>query len=226
MKVYQIEVSNRCNLRCTYCPHPVQTRAKGFMTIETFALALELTKRCGQDSAYLHNFGEPLLHPRLPDMIRMSLAVGIEPSFYTNGALMNADNLRELEEAGLRTIWLSEHTEGELDRVSRLIHDQGSSIRIAGNFKPEPNALHDWASQVATVPLSLGPSHAIEPCLFERQNAVVVLWDGSVTNCCIDANGQGIRGTVADYLDNEQNYNFEPIPLCNGCTLMRTPEEL
>lgn len=196
------------------------------MTFETFALALELTKRCGQGSAYLHNFGEPLLHPRLPDMIRMCLEAGIEPSFYTNGALMNADNLRELEEAGLRTIWLSEHTEGELDRVSALIRDQGSSIKIAGNFKPDPEALHTWASQVATVPLAHGSSHSIEPCLFERQNAVVVLWDGSVTNCCIDANGQGIRGTVRDYLGNELNYTFERIPLCNGCTLMRTPEEL
>jgi hypothetical protein len=139
---------------------------------------------------------------------------------------MNADNLRALDEAGLRTIWLSEHTEGVIARVSRLIQDEGSSVRISGTFRPEPEALHDWASQVETFPLGLRVSRAIEPCLFERQNAVVVLWDGSVTNCCLDANGQGVRGTVADYLANELNYTFKPIPLCSGCTLMRTSEEL
>ncbi len=69
MKVYQIEISNHCNLSCNYCPHPNQKRDKGYMSMETFKISIKLLKKCGQKIAYLHNFGEPLLHPKIFDFI-------------------------------------------------------------------------------------------------------------------------------------------------------------
>ena len=36
MYIYQVEVSNICSLKCSYCPHPKQERKKGFMSFDTF----------------------------------------------------------------------------------------------------------------------------------------------------------------------------------------------
>jgi len=104
MKVYQIEVSNLCNLECSYCPHVSQQRPKGLMNRSTFEEAIQLVLRCGQDQVWLHNFGEPLLHPDLAEFIAHASAEGVQCSFYTNGLLLTPEIADSLANAGLRQI--------------------------------------------------------------------------------------------------------------------------
>jgi hypothetical protein len=49
----------------------------------------------------------------------------------------------------------------------------------------------------------------------------VILWDGSINTCCIDVNVTGIVGSVKDYLGRTHEYEFNSIPLCGTCDLMR-----
>jgi hypothetical protein len=228
VKVYQIEISNFCNLTCSYCPHPAQTRVKGNMTWPTFEKAIELLIRCGQRTAYLHNFGEPLLHPQIVDFVRHCTDRGVEASFFTNGVLLTGELLAGLADAGLRYLYVSEHARGEARRVGALIAEAGLPLEIRDRFRPQRDQLHTWAGQVAHGGRML-PVHASEgpgPCLFQRQEAAVVLWDGRISACCIDVEGQGALGTVDDYLANPGSYAFRPIGLCRGCTLMRGAEDL
>jgi MoaA/NifB/PqqE/SkfB family radical SAM enzyme len=51
--------------------------------------------------------GEPLLHPRLIDMIRLSKTSGFRTVLLTNGTLINATNARALVESGLDEIRIS-----------------------------------------------------------------------------------------------------------------------
>jgi len=81
----QIEVTSRCNLRCVMCP--VTVLADGWPAVdlpwETFqriAQAFEKTKW-----VYLQGWGEPLLHPRLFDMIAVAKGAGCRVGFTTNG---------------------------------------------------------------------------------------------------------------------------------------------
>lgn len=228
MKIYQIEISNECNLTCTYCPHPGQLRPKGNMARQTFEKSIELLLRCGQRTAYLHNFGEPLLHPDVVDFVRHCTDRQVEASFFTNGILLTHELVGQLADAGLRYLCVSEHTRGEVQRVERLIEETGVPVQIRDRFKPGREQLHTWAGQVThgrgTLPLH--PSEGAGPCMFERQQAAVILWDGRISVCCIDVEGQGERGTVDDYLANDASYGFAPIPLCRGCSLMRGAEDL
>jgi MoaA/NifB/PqqE/SkfB family radical SAM enzyme len=105
LKIYQIEISNRCNLTCSYCPHPTQAREQGLMSWETFTKSIELVERCGQRTAYLHNFGEPLLHPHLVEFVRHCSDRGISASFFTNGVLVTHQVLADLADAGGHTAW-------------------------------------------------------------------------------------------------------------------------
>jgi hypothetical protein len=228
VKIYQIEISNFCNLTCSYCPHPAQARAKGNMTWQTFEKSIELLLRCGQRTAYLHNFGEPLLHPQIADFVRHCTERDVEASFFTNGLLLTGDLLTRLAEAGLRYLFVSEHTRGEALRVEALIAEAGLPIEMRGPFKPQRDQLHTWAGQVAhgggTLPVH--PSEGTGPCLFQREQAAVVLWDGRISVCCIDVEGRGKRGVVDDYLAEPASYKFRPIGLCQSCTLMRGAEDL
>jgi len=198
------------------------------MTWETFAKSLELLIRCGQRTAYLHNFGEPLLHPNGVGFVRRCTERGVTASFFTNGVLVTAKVLEELADAGLQFLCVSEHTRGEAARVRRLIADGGLPIEVRDTFRPVRGALHTWAGQV-TSRAAVGfahPSEGVGACLFERQDAAVILWDGRVNLCCIDVEGHGVQGTVDDYLPDPSRYRFRPADLCAGCTLMRGEEDL
>lgn len=228
MRIYQIEVSNLCNLACSYCPHPGQTRPRGLMSWSTFTRSIDLLQRCGQKTAYLHNFGEPLLHPDLVSFVRHCTTHGVAASFFSNGVLLTKEILAELADAGLRWLYISEHTRGEVARIHKLIDAGGYPIEIRDTFRPVRGSVHTWSGQVE--PRHRGspgaPLTSSVPCLFQRQEAAVILWDGTVNVCCIDVEGRGARGTVDDFLSRPENYRFRPIELCVGCSLMRGEEDL
>lgn len=197
------------------------------MNPETIDKALELVRRCGQRTAWLHNFGEPLLHPNLIDFIRQATDAGIEANFYTNGLPLSDDLATRLVEAGLRSLCVSDHVCGSSDRVQALIDRLGLPLSIKETYQPTKSHVHTWAGQVAPAAATSGFAHeATGLCLFQRHDAAVILWDGRVNVCCIDVEGDHAVGTVDDYLDDPDRYSFRPIPLCDGCTLMRGDEEL
>jgi MoaA/NifB/PqqE/SkfB family radical SAM enzyme len=73
---YQVDISVTCNLKCISCPrgnYPVQPTA-GFMKAETYARVID---KILKEDPYtgiitLYNWGEPLLNPDLPEIIRIT----------------------------------------------------------------------------------------------------------------------------------------------------------
>jgi hypothetical protein len=223
MKIYQVEVSNYCNLSCSYCPHPNQKRDKGNMTFDTFVKAVALAQKLSQTTMFLHNFGEPLLNPNLCDYIDYATINGIDCSFFTNGVLLDSKTLLKLSEKGLKKISISEHTPFTIDRIERIIQKFNIPILIEGFFKPTEN-LHEWAGQVKVPNIEVDNS-PIGDCIFERYNAFVILWNGDVANCCIDCDGISVKTNITRLLSNEK-YSFYRSVLCDKCRLMRGEESL
>ena len=86
-----IDVAGSCNLKCISCPRgnwPRQPRA-GFMKVETFSRTLD--KILAEDpfigAINLYAWGEPLMHPRLAEIIRLSNAKGLQVSISSNLSL-------------------------------------------------------------------------------------------------------------------------------------------
>lgn len=84
----QIEVTSRCNLRCVMCP--VAVLADRWRPRH---LPWELFSRVARafphaEFVHLQGWGEPLLHPRLFDMIRVAKHAGSRVGFTTNGTLL------------------------------------------------------------------------------------------------------------------------------------------
>lgn len=223
MYIYQVEISNFCNLTCSYCPHPSQSRPKGNMLFSTFVDVVELAIQCGQKDLFLNNFGEPLLHPQLFEFISYAKTKGIECNFITNGILLDEARARRLSELGFRDIYLSEHLVGQKERIQEMLKETSIPLSIVYTYNPHKQEKHDWAGQVASQTTSSRTSSKQQqkPCIFETKKRVVILWNGSINTCCIDVNGTGIVGNVKDYLGRTDEYEFQPIPLCSSCDLMR-----
>jgi sulfatase maturation enzyme AslB (radical SAM superfamily) len=222
MYIYQIEVSNVCSLRCAYCPHPTQKRKKSFMTFDTFKKCVEFFKLCDNKGyLFLHNFGEVLLHPQILDFIQYATDQGVKCSFFTNGVTpkkipFTREFWRQLADRGLEAVDFSAHaiSSAEFMRITDGI------VKVNHVFDPSIDHLHTWAGQIGAP-----DDPAKRPCLFQRKNAFVVLWDGRISTCCFDV--EGLRSALwVDDLLRTKTYQFEPIVLCKGCASMRDDEEM
>lgn len=223
MKIYQIEVSNYCNMSCSYCPHHTQKRQKGNMSMETFQKVVNLAAALDQRMLFLHNFGEPILNPLIFDFIQFAGTKGIECSFYSNGSLLTRNILRELFHAGLKRICISDHIKDMHNHIRDILVCEGIPIRIESHF--DISSIHDWAGQVTTEEKEIFTSEIPNACIFERQNAFVVLWNGDITTCCIDCEGISVSMNL-DELIATKSYKFSKFSLCNQCGLMRGEEVL
>lgn len=104
-KVY-LEISNRCNLNCSFCPGT--RRQPGAMDREHFRLALERLKPW-TDYLYFHLMGEPLCHPELEFFLNLAGQMGFKVILTTNGTLLPRQQEVLLAAPGLHKVNISLH---------------------------------------------------------------------------------------------------------------------
>ncbi len=80
-----IEITNVCNLKCSFCP--LNERKPSYMTLEQFDVILDKIKGY-TDYIYLHVMGEPLMHPLIGEMIQLANNKGFFVQLTTNGYLI------------------------------------------------------------------------------------------------------------------------------------------
>ena len=81
-----IEITNVCNLNCDFCPK--HRRAARKLSLDEFDLITDKI-RGRVIFLYFHLMGEPLLHPLLPDFIRMAREKGFRTVLTSNGTLLD-----------------------------------------------------------------------------------------------------------------------------------------
>jgi hypothetical protein len=85
---YQIDVSGSCNLKCISCPRGnFSHHAKpGFMSAETFSKVLDkiITEDPMVGAVALYNWGEPLLNPELPEIVKICNEKNINAAISSN----------------------------------------------------------------------------------------------------------------------------------------------
>ena len=81
-----IEITNVCNLNCDFCPK--HRRVSRQLTVDEFDLLTDKL-RGRVIFLYFHLMGEPLLHPHLPEFIRMAREKGFRTVLTSNGTLLD-----------------------------------------------------------------------------------------------------------------------------------------
>ncbi|NIM19140.1 MAG: radical SAM protein [Candidatus Latescibacteria bacterium] len=103
--VFMIEPTNICNGLCPLCPIGVDSddRKKGYLQYETFIRLVDEIKDIAK--LIIMNFaGDPILHPRIGDLIAYAENNGIQTIIGTNGTI---DKAEELIRAGASEILFS-----------------------------------------------------------------------------------------------------------------------
>ena len=137
-----LESTNVCNLQCVMCPTGLGmlTRAKGFMDYDLFTRIIDEMAPHVKTTT-LHIWGEPLLHPRIYDMIAYCRRQGLHSEISTNATLLSADNSRKLLDAGLGAIYLclDGATKETYERVRRRadFEQTQENIRCFAQMKTE-----------------------------------------------------------------------------------------
>jgi MoaA/NifB/PqqE/SkfB family radical SAM enzyme len=99
-KVY-IEISNVCNLQCTFCPEV--DREKRFMEPELFRTVASAVAPL-TDEVCFHLMGEPLLHPEFDAYVDFCGRVGLSVNLTTNGILLHENRMRALLHPAIKQI--------------------------------------------------------------------------------------------------------------------------
>src|ERR1700733_14171261 len=91
-KVY-IEISNVCNLQCTFCPEV--DRDKRFMEPALFQKVARAVAPLTEDVCF-HLMGEPLLHPEFDAYVNYCGTLGVRVNLTTNGILLKPERMNAL----------------------------------------------------------------------------------------------------------------------------------
>jgi hypothetical protein len=112
MKSAYVEISNVCNLKCSFCPS-VSVKDRQWMTESLFSAVLEALMGNVQE-IFLHVLGEPLMHPQLGRFLEMSRQHGLPVNVTTNGTLLGGMEAMLFGSPALRQINFSLHALEEI----------------------------------------------------------------------------------------------------------------
>jgi len=102
-----IQLTNRCNLRCIMCHHDRLQVEPHDMPLEQARQVLDQCADLGVTSACLQNFGESFLYRELPQAIAHGVSRGLEVTVVSNGTALPEAMARAVVEAGLHKIVFS-----------------------------------------------------------------------------------------------------------------------
>jgi radical SAM protein with 4Fe4S-binding SPASM domain len=102
-----IEISNICNLQCSFCPEVV--RAKKLMDVDLFRTIIEQVAPL-TDQVCFHLMGDPLVHPELKTLVEICEARAVKIFFVTNGVLLREPQAELLLNPAFRQVNFSLHS--------------------------------------------------------------------------------------------------------------------
>jgi tungsten cofactor oxidoreducase radical SAM maturase len=97
VKRIYIEVTTRCNFACITCIRSSWHDPLLHMDWATFESILKNLKELPNlESVHFGGFGEPMMHPKIFDMLRAVKSLGLRVEMITNGSYLTEENIQEL----------------------------------------------------------------------------------------------------------------------------------
>src|SRR5947209_5144708 len=176
----RISVTDRCNLRCTYCmPEDVVFMDRGeLLTFEEITRFVRVAAPLGVDKLRLTG-GEPLMRRHLERLVAMLAAVpGIKDIGLTTNGLLLAEQARALRDAGLGRINVSLDTL-DAERFRQVSRRDGLDKVLAG--------------------IAAAKAAGFDPV---KVNAVIIrdLTDADVVPLAVFAREQGLEMRYIEYM--------------------------
>lgn len=133
-----VKITNTCDLECVHCPYSVISKQKHYKpTHMTWKLYRKIVEEVASYKNVIFRLlcdGEPLMHPRFADMIRLAKQKGIGPvNFITNGVRLNEALTEVVLESGVDVVEIS------LDALTQETYEK---IRKGSSYKRVMDNVH------------------------------------------------------------------------------------
>lgn len=216
-KVY-IEITNRCNLNCSFCIH--NKRKIKDLSVSEYKLIIDKIKDYTNE-VYLHVLGEPLLHNNIQEFINYANDKKILVNITTNGILIDRiknnhnihrlnvslhsfnngdieryldnifsyiDSVRDKTFCSLR-LWVSnKNTDYMLKYINNRYNSNVLSIHDDMKVKVAPNLIIDTNHEFIWPDMNNNYYSEIGTCKGLIQH-IGILSDGTIIPCCLDSMG-------------------------------------
>ncbi|MCP4763506.1 MAG: radical SAM protein [archaeon] len=127
--LFQIEITNYCNLKCPMCPRNKMTRKVEYMEFTLFKKIVDelekINPRNGGEKFRLHHFGESILHPRIKEFITYAEKKGMKTALSTNANFLTPNKHSDIL-ANLSTLFVS------FDGYAKKTYEKH---RVNGNYE-------------------------------------------------------------------------------------------
>ncbi len=217
-----VELTSRCNVACSYCD---VNRALGRPHRD---LPPERVEELLASAPSIHTllpfqWGEPLLHDGLDDVLARATARGVRSFLTTNGTLLDGARFARLARAGLGRLTISldgdpaTHAErrgyAQAPVLARLADARAVQRRDRLSTRLDVSMVVDEtvADQVEAFRARLAPlcdrvqfiprlrrAPRTRSCREPSRGQIVVLSDGTITACCADVRGQLALGRLPE----------------------------
>jgi MoaA/NifB/PqqE/SkfB family radical SAM enzyme len=96
-KWFFMELTNRCNFDCVFCPSGISERPRQDMDRDAAFNLIDQLQAVGFDKRlYFHVLGEPLLHPEVFGVIEHAAEAGMTPIVLTNGGALTDETVQSI----------------------------------------------------------------------------------------------------------------------------------
>ena len=223
-KVY-VEITNICNLKCSFCA--LNKRTKTFLSLDDFRILLN--KLSGYtEYLYFHVMGEPLMHPDINIMVDLAYKMYFKVNITTNGYLIKkVENNKNIRQINISLHSYDEHGGVALDDYLENIFNVVDKLTKYGtyvkyrlwvncaykskildklcdkynvkiqekNMKLSDNIYFEEESQFIWPSLNNDYYNEIGSCRGLRDH-IGILVDGTIVPCCLDNEGNIKLGNI------------------------------
>lgn len=148
-----IEITDACNLRCSFCPSSDckyeagsgesqgtrDTNKRTFMPTELFEKCIAGAQEIGAKNVFFHVLGEPTLHPGFAHYLKNLEQTSLKLTLTTNGTTIARTSRHILDCPAVRQVNFSTHAYAELplDDARRYLENVLDFCRMALAVRPE-----------------------------------------------------------------------------------------
>ena len=136
MKNLYIEITDACNLRCSFCPSKAR---RDFMSTSLFEKCVAGATEIGAENVYFHVLGEPTLHPGFSLFVKHLESTPLKLTLVTNGTTIARTGRAILESPAVRQVNFSTHAFAELppDDARGHLQDVFDFCKMALAMRPD-----------------------------------------------------------------------------------------
>ena len=146
MESVYIEITDSCNLRCSFCPCGTRSQngdtsgaLRNFMPTPLFDACIAGAQEIGAKNVFFHVLGEPTLHPGFVHYLKKLEQTPLKLTLTTNGTTIERTGRSILASPAVRQVNFSTHAYAELPReaAERYLQNVLDFCQLAAVERPD-----------------------------------------------------------------------------------------